>query len=181
MVEVERVSLLSKRRKQTSSRSFPSDTLASIRSAVEQVPEYVFRNSTKNTEIGAFDAEIAEGLPQYEYEGDRAGGYNPNCKLWSHLGFNYSVDLYQPDERIAIEVEKSERKSISDDLLKFQKGYRTQKDGRPKIEFGCLVVPVNYRGKDNLYRHSLTKLDFMKGILFIDDVAVIGYRIPTPD
>nr|WP_255479222.1 hypothetical protein [Natronomonas sp. LN261] len=76
---------------------------------------------------------------------------------------------------------KSERKSISDDLLKFQKGYRTQKDGRPKIEFGCLVVPVNYRGRDNLYRHSLTKLDFMKGILFIDDVAVIGYRIPTPD
>ncbi len=106
MVEVESVSMLSERRKQTSSQSFPSDTLASIRSAVEQVPEDFFRNSSKNTEIGAFDAEIAEGLPEYEYEGDRAGGYNPNCKLWSHLGFNYSVDLYQPDERIAIEVEK---------------------------------------------------------------------------
>ena len=181
MVDVESTTLLSERRKQTTSESFPSNTLASIYSAVEQVPKEVFRNSAKNTEIGAFDAEIAEGLPQYEYEGNRAGGYNPNCKLWSHLGFNYSVDLYQPDERIAIEVEKSERKSISDDLLKFQKGYRTRKDGQPKIKFGSLVVPVNYRGKDNLYRHSLTKLDFMKGILFIDDVAVIGYRIPTPD
>ena len=85
------------------------------------------------------------------------------------------------DERIAIEVEKSERKNVSDDLLKFQKGYRTQKDGRPKIEFGCLVVPVNYLGRHNLYQHSLTKLDFMKGGLFIDDVAVIGYRDPQPD
>ncbi len=181
MVDVENVALLSERRTQTSSESFPRETLAAIRSAVEQVPADVFLDSTKHTEIRAFDATIADGLPRYEYEGDRAGGYNPNCKLWSHLGFNYSVDLYQPDERIAIEVEKSERKSVSDDLLKFQKGYRTRKDGRPKIEFGCLVVPVNYRGSDNLYRHSLTKLDFMKGILFIDDVAVIGYRIPTAD
>ena len=96
-------------------------------------------------------------------------------------GFNYSVDLYDADARIAIEVEKSERKNVSDDLLKFQKGYRTQKDNRPKIEFGCLVVPVNYLGRHNLYQHSLTKLDFMKGVLFIDDVAVIGYRDPRPD
>lgn len=62
-------------------------------------------------------------------KGDAAGGYNPNCKLWSHQGFNYSVDLYDADARIAIEVEKSERKNVSDDLLKFQKGYRTQKVG----------------------------------------------------
>jgi len=181
MVVIEDVTRLSDRRKQTSSEAFPSDALESIRSAVEAVPESVFEDTTKHTEIGEFDAQIADHLPRYEYEGSRAGGYNPNCKLWSHLGFSYSVDLYDEDERIAIEVEKSERKYISDDLLKFQKGYRTQKDGRPKIEFGCLVVPVNYRGSENIYQHSLRKLDFMKGVLFIDDVAVIGYRIPTSD
>ena len=181
MVVVEQVTRLSERRNQISSEAFPDEALASIRSAVEAVPASVFDGSTKHTEIGAFDAAIADGLPQYEYEGDAAGGYNPNCKLWSHLGFNYSVDLYDADARIAIEVEKSERKNVSDDLLKFQKGHRTKKDGRPKIEFGCLIVPVNYLGRHNLYQHSLTKLDFMKGVLFIDDVAVIGYRDPRPD
>jgi hypothetical protein len=43
-------------------------------------------------------------------------------------------------------------------------------------------VPVDhYLVQHNLYQHSLTKLDFMKGVLFIDDVAVIGYRDPRPD
>jgi hypothetical protein len=181
MVEIVEVECLSDRRQQTSSDKFPPDELATIRSAVEQVPEDIFKRSVEREELGDFDARIAESLPGYEYEGTRAGGYNPACKLWSHLGFEYSVDLYNPIERIAIEVEKSERKNVSDDLLKFQKGYRTQQNGRPKIEFGCLVVPVNYRGSDNLYRHSLTKLDFMKGVLFIDDVAVVGYRIPKLD
>jgi len=178
MVVIEEVTRLSERRTQTSSEAFPDEALASIRAAVEAVPADVFDGSAKQTEVGGFDGAIDDGLPQYEYEEDAAGGYNPDCKLWSHLGFNYSVDLYGDDARIAIEVEKSERKNVSDGLLKFQKGYRTQKDGRPKIEFGCLVVPVNYLGRHNLYQHSLTKLDFMKGVLFIDDLAVIGYRIP---
>jgi len=181
MVVVEHVTRLSERRTQTTSKTFPDDALTSIRSAVEAVPTSIFDGSAKHTEVGGFDAAIADELLQYEYEGDATGGYNPNCKLWSHLGFNYSVDLYNDADRIAIEVEKTERKNVSDDLLKFQKGYRTQEDGRPKIEFGCLVVPVNYRGSDNLYQHSLAKLDFMKGVLFIDDVAVIGYRDPRPD
>lgn len=181
MVTVENVSCLSDRREQTTSETFPSDTLETIRSAVEAVPKSVFEEPIGQREIGAFDASVADELPQYEYEGRAVGGYNPICKLWSHLGFKYSVDLYNADERIAIEVEKSKRTNISDDLLKFQKGYRTREDARPKIEFGCLVVPVNYRGSDNLYQHSLTKLDFMKGALFIDDIAVIGYRIPATD
>lgn len=179
MVVVENVTRLSERRRQTSSAQFLEEALKTIRASVEQVPDSLFEGTTKAREISAFDAQIAENLQGYEYEGSRKGGYNPNCKLWKHLGFDYSVDLYHGDERIAIEVEKSERKSISDDLLKFQKGYRTKEDGRPKIEFGCLVVPVNYRGSDNLYQHTLAKLDFMKGVLFIDDIGVIGYRIPT--
>ncbi|AGB34075.1 hypothetical protein Natpe_4381 (plasmid) [Natrinema pellirubrum DSM 15624] len=179
MVVVEEVTKLSERRTQTSSEAFPDDALASIRAAVEAVPASIFDGSTKHTKVGGFDATISDGLSQYE--GDAAGGYNPNCKLWSHQGFHYSVDLYDADACIAIEVEKSERKNVSDDLLKFQKGYRTQKDGRPKIEFGCLVVLVNYLDRHNLYQHSLTKLDFMKGVLFIDDIAVIGYRDPRPD
>jgi hypothetical protein len=181
MVTVSDISRFSEQRSQTRSDTFPSDALDSITAAVEAVPERVFLDRSKGTEISEFDSSIAETLPDYEYEGDALSGHNPNCELWSHLDFDYCVDLYDPENRIAIEVEKSERKNISDDLLKFQKGHRTQKDGRPKIEFGCLIVPVNYRGSGNLYKHSLAKLDFMRGVLFIDDVAVIGYRDPRHD
>lgn len=177
MVKIEGISRLSDRRNQTSSDEFPRDDLERIESAVRDVPDGVFEGTAQNQEGGGLDFSIAEGLPEYEFEGTRAGGYNPECKLWPDFG--YSVDLYHPDRRIAIEVEKSNMKSISDDLVKFQQGYRAERAGKPKIQFGCLVVPVNYRGSDNLYQHSLRKLDFMKGMMYIDDVAVIGYRIPN--
>jgi hypothetical protein len=81
MVVVKEVTKLSKRRTQTSSEAFPDEALTSIRSAVEAVPSDVFDGSTKHREVGEFDVAIADGLPQYEYEGDAAGGFNPNCKL----------------------------------------------------------------------------------------------------
>jgi hypothetical protein len=180
MVVISDVAQFSEQRSQTESAKFPDTELDSIRSAVESVPASVF-DRPKGTEISEFDAKIAEDLPEYEFEGDADVGHNPKCELWSHLDFDYCVDLYDPENRISIEVEKSEKKNVSDDLLKFQKGHRTQKDGRPKIEFGCLVVPVNYGGSGNIYKHSLAKLDFMRGVLFIDDVAVIGYRDPRHD
>jgi len=86
MVVVEEVTKLSERRTQTSSETFPDESLASIQTAVEAVPASVFDGSTKHTEVGGFDAAIADDLSQYEYEGDAAGGFNPNCKLWSHQG-----------------------------------------------------------------------------------------------
>jgi hypothetical protein len=43
------------------------------------------------------------------------------------------------------------------------------------------VVPVNDFGRHTHYQHRLTKLNFTKGVLFIDDVTVIGYREPRPD
>ena len=100
MVTIEEVTTLSERRTQTSSEAFPDDALTSIRAAVEAVPTSVFVSSTKRTEVGGFDAATADGLSQYEYEGDAAGGYNPNCKPWSHQEFHYSVDLYDADARI---------------------------------------------------------------------------------
>ena len=72
MVVVEEVTKLSERRTQTSSEAFPDDALASIRAAVEAVPASVFDGSTKYTEVGGFDARIADGFSQYEYEGDSA-------------------------------------------------------------------------------------------------------------
>lgn len=74
MVVIEDVARLSDRREQPASEAFPSDALEAIRPAVEAVPESVFKDTTKHTEIGEFDAQIADRLPEYEYEGSRAGG-----------------------------------------------------------------------------------------------------------
>lgn len=119
MVIVEETTQLSERRTQTSSAVFPDDAFQSIRAAVEAVPASVFEDTTKRDEITAFDSGISDELPQYEYDGDATSGHNPSCELWTHLGFKYSVDLYNGDERIAIEVEKTKKKNVSDDLIKF--------------------------------------------------------------
>jgi len=73
---------------------------------------------------------MADGLPEYEYEGPNEN--NPECQLWRDEFF-HSVDLYHPEKRIAIEVEKSERKYIWKDLATPEAGRRTRADGRNRV------------------------------------------------
>lgn len=178
MIEVEHVGFLSEIRGQTKYRTFPSDEFEVIKTAVEDVSESVFLNADSGTELKLFDKNIAHRLDDYHHEHDHSNGRNPSCKLWESDGFDYSVDLYHQEKRIAIEIEKSERKRISDDILKFIKGGKTQRSNRKKIEFGCLIVPVNYRSSGNLFKESMRTLKFIRSILFVEDVAVIGYRDP---
>lgn len=169
MVEVVRERRLSEIRSQKTSRRFPDDEHQKIVSAVEQVPE--------DAHIEDFDGIIADVLPEYAYEWDSDSGRNVETKLWGPR-FNHSVDLYHHEKRIAIEIEKTQRKRISDDILKFIKGGKTRKDGRKKIEFGCLIVPAEHPDYGNLFEHSITTLEFMRSILHVEDIAVIGYRMP---
>lgn len=178
MVTVEQTGFLSDIRSQSTYRSFPVDEFNRIRDAIEAIPDDTFDGNNSGQEIRALDAHIAENLPGYEHEHHEGTGRNPLCKLWADDGFNHSVDLYHPEERIAIEIEKSERKRLSDDILKFIKGGKTQRDTRKKIEFGCLIVPVNYRGSGNIFAGAMTTLDFMRAVMFVEDVGVIGYRDP---
>lgn len=178
MVQVSAVTLLSEIREQRESREFPSKWLTKIQTAIESASTEAFTEASSGYEIQKFDEEIAGALADFAFEHGSENGRNPDCKLWEKDGFDHSVDLYHTDERIAIEIEKSERKRVSDDVLKFIKGGRTQRDGRKKIEFGALVVPVNYRESGNLFQHTLTTLEFMRGLLFVEDIAVIGYRDP---
>lgn len=179
MVEVvDNVQLDGDIRNPRTSRYFPQDELDRIVSAIEAVDDAVFLNSQSGHELVAFDDGIASGLPDYEYEHAPESGRNPACKLWEPE-FDHSVDLYNPRERIAVEIEKSERKRVSDDLLKFIRGGMTDgPDGRKLVEFGCLIVPTNYRGKDNIYGGVEKTLQFMQRVMFVEDVAVIGYRDP---
>ncbi|WP_123539486.1 hypothetical protein [Halosimplex salinum] len=167
MVEVVKEKRLSEIRSQKSSRRFPGDEYQKIISSLEQVPE-----STLNED---FDGLVAESLPEYEYEWDAKSGRNPKTMLW-HPEFNHSVDLYHPEKRIAVEVEKAQRKRISDDILKFIRGGKTRDGGRDVIEFGCLIVPAEHPEYGNLFQHSITTLEFMRSVLHVEDIAVIGYR-----
>lgn len=178
MVEVVETGFLNGLRNKRKSREFPSHEYDELESSVEAVPDQVFLDKRSGREIGGFDEAIADRLPEYEFEHAPEKGRNPSCKLWMDDGFDHSVDLYHPDGRIAVEIEKSQRKRVSDDILKFIKGGKTQRDNRKKIEFGCLIVPINYRGRGNLYNAAMDNLRFMRSILFVEDVAVIGYRDP---
>jgi hypothetical protein len=126
MVELVKTGFFSDIKDSKSSRTFPMDQCQAIEAAIEEVPRSIFINSQNDQEIRKFDGHLAEELPGYEHEHDSGSGRNPKCKLWDNEGFDHSVDLYHPDERIAVEVEKSERKRVSDDLIKFNK------DGKPR-------------------------------------------------
>jgi hypothetical protein len=181
MVDVVETDLFSNHRKQTTYREFPQGDLSAIVDAVTDVDPDIFREGTRGRELQGFDDSIATSLPAYEYEHAPESGRNPATKLWKDSGFDHSVDLYHPEKRIAIEIEKSERKRVSDDLLKFIKGGQTYRDKRHKIEFGVLIVPTNYRGTGNIFGGVGTTLDFMRGVLHVEDVAVIGYKDPRWD
>ncbi|WP_439028095.1 hypothetical protein [Haloarchaeobius sp. DT45] len=174
MVEVVKEGFLNKDiRDRKTSRMFPTDEYERILSAVKDAPNSVFDKNQKD-----LDSHVARALSDYHFEQDSESGMNSKCKLWAPE-FNHSVDLYHPEERIAIEVEKSQRKRVSDDILKFVKGGKTQLKNRKKIEFGCLIVPVNWgeRNKD-LYNEAMRCMQFIRSVLHVEDIAVIGYREP---
>ncbi len=178
MVNVVDTETFSDHREQRKYRRFPSAELNDIVSAVERVEAEVFLTAEKGHELRAFDDAIAGSLSGYEYEHGSESGRNSATKIWKDKGFDHSVDLYHTEKRIAIEIEKSERKRVSDDLLKFIKGGQTWRDNRHRIEFGCLIVPTNYRGSGNVFAGAVTTLDFMRGVMHVEDVAVIGYKDP---
>lgn len=173
MVDVMKEGSLSKDvRDQETYRSFPGDEYQRILNAVKGVPQTVF-----NRRHG-LDQYLAECLPDYEFETDTDSGRNTACQLWAPE-FRHSVDLYNSEDRIAIEIEKSQQKRVSDDILKFIKGGKTQRDNRKKIEFGCLIVPTNYGSQNNnLYEEAMRCMRFMRSVLHVEDIAVIGYREP---
>jgi hypothetical protein len=116
MVRIVKTGLLSNIRGQQTYDVFPDDEFREIRSALSAVPPDLSRETSSGTEIKQLDAAVADGLRGYEHEHDSENGRNSACKLWMNEGFNHSVDLYHPEKRIAIEIEKSERKRLSDDV-----------------------------------------------------------------
>lgn len=179
MVEVVEEGLLSRDiRNQTKYDPFPEEEYNRILRAVQDAPDSVFGDNDED-----LDGYIAENLPDYEFEQDADSGRNEACKLRPKK-FDHTVDFYHPEKRIAIEVEKTQQKRVSDDILKFIMGGKWKRSNESKIKFGCLVVPVNYGERsdrsttDNLFKEAMKNLEFTRSVLHVNDIAVIGYRVP---
>lgn len=179
MVEVVEERLLSREiRDQSKYGEFPEKEYERILGAVQGAPGSVFDDDDED-----LDGYIAEILTDYEFEQDSVVGRNDACKIWKEK-FDHTVDFYHREKRIAIEVEKTQQKRVSDDILKFIMGSKWEREKESKIKFGCLVVPVNYgvrsdrSGTDNLFKEAIQNLKFTRSVLHVEDIAVIGYRIP---
>jgi len=145
---------------------FPETELSKLRSAIEAVEDSVFLETESQSEV-PLDEEMASRLDSY------APGGMTEHQLWDNS--SHSVDLYDPNGKIAVEVEKTEQKNIWKNLIKFSRG----KEGG--IDHGCVVVPVNYttsRGERDLFAHAQRALKFTSPLIPIGDIAVIGYYDP---
>lgn len=90
----------------------------------------------------SLDQELGEALKNegYYYSKDADPEKSSKCKLWQP-DFQYSVDLFNPERKIAIEIEKAEIKRVIHDILKLVNASKTFK---PKVRFGVLLVPDKY-------------------------------------
>ena len=171
MVEIIGTHRLSEFRDGDLTHTFLQDEVPRIRSAIESVPEEVFLDSEHDNEVDEFDSIVGEKLSNYSVEG------TGECSLWTDEGFNHRVDLYHREKRIAIELQKSEKKYVWKDLAKFGRGAHTQARGGGKIKYGCLVVPDYYSGK-SVFTGTRKILRFMSPMLDTEEIIIIGFHNP---
>jgi aromatic ring-opening dioxygenase LigB subunit len=166
MVRIEGVAHLHEHQ-DSSSTHFPEQELKKIKSSVRKVGDDIFHETVKGEEV-PLDSEVASKLEDY------VTGDGEEYELWDRFG--RSVDLYNPDRNIAVEIEKTEKKLIWKNLIKFSRGPEQEADER--IDFGCVIVPVNYPGGGNVFSHAANALEFTSPLIPIQDIVIIGYRDP---
>lgn len=152
--------------REDATRHFPKPELSKFRSAIEAVDRRVFIETGSEKEV-SLDEEMASHLDSYSSEG------KTEHQLWEKS--NHSVDLYNPNTQIAVEIEKTEQKNIWKNLIKLSRGKEVG------IDYGCVVVPENYStsgGERDLFSHAQRALEFTSPLIPIDDIAIIGYHDP---
>ncbi len=103
------------------------------------------------------------------------------CSLW-RPDFNMLVDFFNPSEKIAIEVEKTEVKRIIHDILKLMNGSLTFVS---KVRYGVLIYPKKYKrvsGKESPFHSILTSQVsfYFKSLLpytKLNDILLISYDL----
>lgn len=149
---------------------FPDDERKALVEAMNKI------DISTPAEVNKLESELNEKISGRWYIWDQK---NPSiCKLWKPDDFNMSVDFYNAEKKIAIEVEKTEVKRIPRDFLKLINGSFTFV---PKVRYGVIICPQTYRrrsGKEsvfasrvfkeiNFYFKRLITLTSLNDVLFI--------------
>lgn len=153
--------------------SFPEQERIVIENAIRSMADYDVNN------ISNLDHDLGIKLFESDYLNEQ--NHKENCQLWLP-DFKNSVDLYKPSMKIAIEIEKTEKKRILHDILKFINGSITFV---PKIEYGVLIIPKTYKrssGKESSFFSTVKKeVPFYLSKIFessrLKDILFIVYEI----
>jgi len=155
---------------------FPSEEKLVITNAIKNI-----KIPPKQGEIQKkLESELTKTLKKHGYFSSETG--DTECRLWMPE-FQHAVDFYNPDKKIAIEVEKAEIKRIMHDLLKLVNATKTF---RPKIKYGVLIVPNKYfirSGVRNFISTIKQEISFYFSNLLGDsgllDLLIISYEVKS--
>ena len=109
-------------------------------------------SSPKN--INKLESLLAKIISKNGYVWDETS--REKCTLW-RPDFRMSVDFYNEEKKIAIEVEKTEVKRIIHDFLKLTNGSLTFV---PKVRYGVIIHPMKYKrtsGKESVFASRVIK------------------------
>ncbi len=112
---------------------FPIDERNKIVKAVKKI------DINNPSQISKLDEKLNLQLADKGYIWDSIS--KTDCSLWKP-DFENSVDFYNKEKKIAIEVEKTEVKRIIHDFLKLVNGSLTFV---PKIRYGVIILPDKYK------------------------------------
>jgi len=147
-----------------------------------------YRKGMGNKEFEKIVGEIVDSLKQVDRNAktfdrallnrlrERDAGYFNQTDYSIFKKYGFQVDIYHPEEKIAIEVEKSETKLVWKILCKFSIGAK-----RGLIRYAVLIVPMEYWGRNKksptkIFRDAVIASKFMGQILWTKNLAIIGYR-----
>ena len=98
-------------------------------------------------------------------------------ELLNILGKNsgHRFDIYNWDTKTAIEIEESEVKYIWKDFVKLVIGKR-----KKRLENAIIICPIEYRGRNmknavQIYKTAINISKFMSDLLWMENLAIIGY------
>jgi len=142
-------------------RQFPKEEKDKIVKAVENIQFKDFNSYSKN-----FEKELAKEL---------GSNFCINSPIFE--GNKHSLDFYNPELKIGIEIEKTKTTTLLLNVIKLIVGYKNE-----KIDFGVLMFPDKYRNKttpeghqDKFLNRLENELNLIKSILEIKDILIIEY------
>lgn len=108
--------------------------------------------------------------------GPMSGAWQDADDLKNILGDNaYRFDIYNWNDKVAMEIEESEVKYVWKDLVKLSIGAR-----RRRVTYGLLICPAAYSAKKlkrpvKIYNDAIRISNFMADLIWVKNLAIIGY------